>query len=90
MHSRLSETKASILPELIELAKDEECSVRTAAFDALADLISFLEETTLQKQVIPLIKQFSETSYSTGDLALPVVARNLGRLCHELKGMYSI
>ena len=82
---RLVEMKSSILPELNELVKDEECSVRVAAFDTLTELISFLEAPTLQTQFVPLMRKFCESSYAACDDSLPVVARNLGLLCHNLK-----
>ena len=36
---------------------------------------------------MPLVKRFCDQSLAAGDSSLPVVARLLGRLCHELKGV---
>jgi len=74
-----------IFPELIELTNDEECCVRIAGVETLTELISFLDEETLRSNVVPLVKKFCEQALMSGDNSLPVVARLLGRLCHELK-----
>ena len=83
---RLDLTKSSILPNLIELTSDEECSVRVTAVETLVELISFLDEGTLQSETVPLLKKFCEEALSAGDGSLLTVARLLGRMCHELKG----
>ena len=83
---RLDLTKSSILPNLIELTSDEECSVRVAALETLVELISFLDEGTLRSETVPLLKKFCEEALSAGDGSLLTVARLLGRMCHELKG----
>ena len=77
-----------IFPELIELTNDEECCVRIAGVETLTELISFLDEETLRSDVVPLVKKFCEQALMSGDNSLPVVARLLGRLCHELKGTH--
>ena len=67
---RLDLTKSSILPNLIELTSDEECSVRVAAVETLVELISFLDEGTLQSETVPLLKKFCEEALSAGDGSL--------------------
>ena len=84
--TRLELTKSTILKELIELTNDEECAVRTAAIETLTELLSFLDNTTLKTSIVPLVQGVCNQAMSTGDTSLPVVARLLGRLCHELKG----
>ena len=39
----LQETRAAIIPELVELASDEEVAVRLAAFRTLVDMLDILD-----------------------------------------------
>ena len=80
-------TKSAILPELHELSVDEEVGVRMSAIETLTELLSFLDEETQRSMVLPLVQKFAEQAMGTRDKSLPVVARLLGRLCHELKGV---
>lgn len=75
-----------MLPELIELLKDEESGVRVAALEVLVDLASFWPESCLTK-IKPLLQKFCDNVTKANDLVmLEGLARLLGRLCHEFKG----
>ena len=82
--------EASILPELIELLKDEETMVRIAALEVMVDLISFWSEPCVRKTVKPLLGSFCEAVTKTSDATiLEGIARHLGKLCYEIKGTNS-
>ena len=80
-------TKAHILRELSDLLRDEEWCVRGAAVETLVDLISFLDKGTLKDKVVPLLVQACEDALTHADSSLPVVARELGKMCYQLKGV---
>lgn len=42
-HDRVEDTRAELLPELVELAEDEESSVRLAAFDTIINLMEMMD-----------------------------------------------
>lgn len=42
-HCRVEDTRAELLPELVELAEDEESSVRLAAFDTIINLMEMMD-----------------------------------------------
>ncbi|XP_037077403.1 serine/threonine-protein phosphatase 4 regulatory subunit 4-like [Pollicipes pollicipes] len=83
------ETRAAIIPELVELASDEEVTVRLAAFRTLVDMLDILDAETCTQTIIPLATKVCESSYETRDTSLPVIARLLGKLCSGLNGYLS-
>lgn len=40
---RVDDTRTELLPELVELAEDEESSVRLAAFDTIINLMEMMD-----------------------------------------------
>lgn len=83
--------ETSVMPELVELLKDEETQVRVAALEVMVDLISFWSEPCLHKTVKPLLQKFCDNVTKTNDLiVLQGVARLLGKLCYELKGIHQL
>lgn len=80
----LESTKNSILPELVELANDEEGAVRLAALETVVHLLSLLDDDTCIYIIIPLVRKICEITLKAEDCSLPVVARLLGKLCHGL------
>jgi len=81
--------EANILPELIELLKDEEAMVRIAALEVMVDLISFWSESCTRKTVKPLLSNFCEFGIKSSDPAIGEgIAKHLGKLCYEIKGMH--
>lgn len=119
-------TKSAILPELVELANDEESYVQLAGIETVVSMLSLLDDglyislldrclllpslgkynifvlvvlkvdicsafylyhtETCTQIIVPLVKKFCENSMKSGDLTLPVVAKQLGKLCHGLSG----
>ncbi|XP_042903187.1 serine/threonine-protein phosphatase 4 regulatory subunit 4 isoform X2 [Parasteatoda tepidariorum] len=72
----LEATKSAILPELVELANDEETFVRLASIETVVQMLPLLDDA-----IIPLVKKLCENSYCSKDSTLPVVSKQLGRLC---------
>ncbi|XP_072182400.1 serine/threonine-protein phosphatase 4 regulatory subunit 4-like [Diadema setosum] len=80
----LEPTRSAILPELVELGKDEESCVRLAALETIVSLLSLLDDDTCTHTIIPLVKKFCENAMNNEDSTLPAVAKQFGRLCHGL------
>lgn len=80
----LEATKSAILPELVELANDEESYVRLTGIETVVQMLPMLDDETCIQAIIPLVKKFCENSIRSEDATLPVIARHLGRLCHGL------
>ncbi|KAG1681989.1 Serine/threonine-protein phosphatase 4 regulatory subunit 4 [Nymphon striatum] len=76
--------KVSILPELVELSNDEQVHVRLAGIETVVNLLNFLDDETCSQIIVPLVKNFCQNSLSNEDATLPVIALNLGKLCHSL------
>uniref|UniRef100_T1IPS6 TOG domain-containing protein n=1 Tax=Strigamia maritima TaxID=126957 RepID=T1IPS6_STRMM len=76
--------KYAILPCLVELSNDEAGYVRLATIETVVNMLSLLDDETCTQTIIPLVKKFCETSLIMEDSALPIAAKQLGRLCHGL------
>ena len=77
-------TKSAVLPVLVELSNDESAEVRLAAVEAVAQLLSLLDDDICNSTIVPLVIKSCEQARTLEDLSLPVIARHLGRLCHGL------
>ncbi|XP_035210031.1 serine/threonine-protein phosphatase 4 regulatory subunit 4-like isoform X2 [Stegodyphus dumicola] len=86
----LEATKSAILPELVELANDEETFVRLAGIETVVQMVPILDDDTCTQAIIPLVKKFCENSLSSKDSTLPVVSKQLGRLCHGLTDNFTV
>ncbi|KAM3918825.1 serine/threonine-protein phosphatase 4 regulatory subunit 4 isoform 2-T2 [Leptodactylus fuscus] len=82
-------TKAAILPELIELARDEGSSVRLAAFETLVNLLSMFDHDDRSQIVLPMVKSFCEKSFKADESVLTSLSLHLGKLCHGLQGLFT-
>ncbi|XP_067680173.1 serine/threonine-protein phosphatase 4 regulatory subunit 4-like [Haliotis asinina] len=80
----LEATKSAILPELVELTNDEESYVRITGLETVVSILSLLDDDTCITTIIPLVTKFCQQAMLAEDSTLPVVARQLGRLCHGL------
>ena len=78
--------KSCVLPELTELASDEETSVRAAALETISEIIPHLPPEVVTSTLVPLMRKFCLQSLSSGSETLPCVARLLGKLSNQLKG----
>ncbi|XP_076315081.1 serine/threonine-protein phosphatase 4 regulatory subunit 4-like [Tachypleus tridentatus] len=77
----LEATKSALLPELVELANDEESYVRLAGIETVVRMLPMLDDETCIHTVVPLVKKCCENFMKMEDSTLPVVAKELGKLC---------
>ncbi|KAM9293971.1 serine/threonine-protein phosphatase 4 regulatory subunit 4 [Gastrophryne carolinensis] len=82
-------TKSAILPELVELARDEGGSVRLAAFETLVNLLIMFDHDDRNQIVLPLVKSFCEKSFKADESVLTSLSLHLGKLCHGLQGLFT-
>ncbi|XP_061165811.1 serine/threonine-protein phosphatase 4 regulatory subunit 4-like isoform X2 [Saccostrea echinata] len=80
----LEATKSAILPELVELTNDEECHVRIAGLETVVNILSLLDSETCGTTIIPLVCKICQQAVQAEDATLPVVATQLGKLCHGI------
>ncbi|KAJ8311079.1 hypothetical protein KUTeg_011370 [Tegillarca granosa] len=81
----LEATKSAILPELVELTNDEESYVRIAGLETVVNVLTLLDTDTCNTTIIPLVCKYCQQAIQAEDSTLPVVAKQLGKLCHGLK-----
>ncbi|XP_036171659.1 serine/threonine-protein phosphatase 4 regulatory subunit 4 isoform X2 [Myotis myotis] len=82
-------TKSVVLPELIELSRDEGCSVRLAAFETLVNLLDIFDTDDRSQTILPLVKSFCEKSFKADESILISLSFHLGKLCHGLYGIFT-
>ncbi|XP_042730149.1 serine/threonine-protein phosphatase 4 regulatory subunit 4 isoform X2 [Lagopus leucura] len=82
-------TKTVVLPELVELARDEGSSVRLAAFETLVNLLDMFDSDDRRQTVLPLVKSFCEKSFKADESILVSLSFHLGKLCNGLYGIFT-
>ncbi|XP_010582183.1 PREDICTED: serine/threonine-protein phosphatase 4 regulatory subunit 4 [Haliaeetus leucocephalus] len=82
-------TKTVVLPELVELARDEGSSVRLAAFETLVNLLDVFDADDRSQTVLPLVKSFCEKSFKADESILVSLSFHLGKLCNGLYGIFT-
>ncbi|XP_069772281.1 serine/threonine-protein phosphatase 4 regulatory subunit 4 isoform X4 [Narcine bancroftii] len=82
----VEQTKIAILPELVELARDEGSSVRIAAFDTIVNLLVMFDNDDRTQIIFPLVMMFCEKSFKADETILAPLSHQLGKLCHGLSG----
>ncbi|KAM4852963.1 serine/threonine-protein phosphatase 4 regulatory subunit 4 isoform 1-T1 [Thomomys bottae] len=82
-------TKSVVLPELIELSRDEGSSVRLAAFETLVNLLDIFDTDDRSQTILPLVKSFCEKSFKADESILISLSFYLGKLCHGLYGTFT-
>ncbi|XP_075007284.1 serine/threonine-protein phosphatase 4 regulatory subunit 4 isoform X1 [Calonectris borealis] len=82
-------TKTAVLPELVELARDEGSSVRLAAFETLVNLLDMFDADDRSQTVLPLVKSFCEKSFKADESILVSLSFHLGKLCNGLYGIFT-
>ncbi|KAI5767788.1 PPP4R4 [Gulo gulo luscus] len=82
-------TKSVVLPELIELSRDESSSVRLAAFETLVNLLDVFDADDRSQTILPLVKSFCEKSFKADEAILISLSFHLGKLCHGLYGIFT-
>jgi serine/threonine-protein phosphatase 4 regulatory subunit 4 len=60
------QTHDVVLPELIELLKDEKHQVRDAALGALANVITILNNDVIKTTIIPVVRELVEATEREG------------------------
>ncbi|XP_065696132.1 serine/threonine-protein phosphatase 4 regulatory subunit 4 isoform X2 [Patagioenas fasciata] len=82
-------TKTVVLPELVELARDESSSVRLAAFETLVNLLDMFDADDRSQTVLPLVKSFCEKTFKSDESILISLSFHLGKLCNGLYGIFT-
>ncbi|XP_065606805.1 serine/threonine-protein phosphatase 4 regulatory subunit 4 isoform X1 [Cyrtonyx montezumae] len=82
-------TKSVVLPELVELARDEGSNVRLAAFETLVNLLDMFDSDDRRQTVLPLVKSFCEKSFKADESILVSLSFHLGKLCNGLYGIFT-
>ncbi|XP_076777419.1 serine/threonine-protein phosphatase 4 regulatory subunit 4 isoform X2 [Arvicanthis niloticus] len=82
-------TKNVVLPELIELSRDESSSVRLAAFETLVNMLDMFDTDDRSQTILPLVKSFCEKSFKSDESILVSLSFHLGKLCHGLYGIFT-
>ncbi|XP_050404688.1 serine/threonine-protein phosphatase 4 regulatory subunit 4 [Patella vulgata] len=80
----LEATKSAILPELVELTNDEESYVRIIGLETVVNILTLLDNEICIYTIIPLVCKFCQQAIHSQDSTLPVIAKQLGKLCHGL------
>ncbi|XP_051954654.1 serine/threonine-protein phosphatase 4 regulatory subunit 4 isoform X1 [Xyrauchen texanus] len=76
--------KVEVLPELVELARDESSTVRLAAFDTIVNLLEMFDIDDRTCVIFPLVKAFCEKCFKADEAALASLSFQYGKLCHGL------
>ncbi|XP_018346143.1 PREDICTED: serine/threonine-protein phosphatase 4 regulatory subunit 4-like isoform X4 [Trachymyrmex septentrionalis] len=82
--------KPALLPSLVELASDEESSVRYASVQTIVYLLPHLQEDTIKNIITPLVKKLCENAAKSNDNVICVIAQDLGKLVLGLEKYLSM
>ncbi|MCJ8744013.1 hypothetical protein PDJAM_G00101280 [Pangasius djambal] len=82
-------TKAVVLPELVELARDEGSTVRLAAFDTIINLLEMFDNDDRTRVIFPLVKTFCEKCFKADEAVLASLSFQYGKLCHGLSASFT-
>ncbi|XP_030627899.1 serine/threonine-protein phosphatase 4 regulatory subunit 4 [Chanos chanos] len=85
----LDHTKAVVLPELVELARDEGSTVRLAAFDTIINLLEMFDSEDRTRVIFPLVKTFCEKCFKADEAVLTSLSFQYGKLCHGLSASFT-
>ncbi|XP_062858429.1 serine/threonine-protein phosphatase 4 regulatory subunit 4 isoform X2 [Trichomycterus rosablanca] len=85
----LDHTKAVLLPELVELARDEISTVRLAAFDTIISLLDLFDNDDRTRVIFPLVKTFCEKCFKADEAVLASLSFQYGKLCHGLSASFT-
>uniref|UniRef100_A0A8C4H675 Protein phosphatase 4, regulatory subunit 4 n=1 Tax=Dicentrarchus labrax TaxID=13489 RepID=A0A8C4H675_DICLA len=79
-------TGTELLPELVELAEDEDSSVRLAAFDTIINLMEMIDSDDRLHVVVPLVMSVCEVSSQADEAVVASLSFQFGKLCSGLAG----
>ncbi|TKS65102.1 Serine/threonine-protein phosphatase 4 regulatory subunit 4 [Collichthys lucidus] len=85
----MDDTRTELLPELVELAEDEESSVRLAAFDTIINLMEMMDSDDRLHVVVPLVMSVCEVSSQVDEAVMASLSFQFGKLCNGLTGSLS-
>ncbi|XP_046409698.1 serine/threonine-protein phosphatase 4 regulatory subunit 4-like isoform X4 [Neodiprion fabricii] len=77
--------KPALLPSLVELASDEESTVRHASVQTIVHLLPHFQQETIKGIIAPLIKKLCESALKSDDNVICVIAQEFGRLALGLE-----
>ncbi len=77
----MEESKKHILPEILELLKDEQTDVKLGAYESLVNLLEFFSRETRKELIIPYIKS---TYRELPTEMIPLVAKHFGLVLHNI------
>uniref|UniRef100_A0A8C2WX02 Protein phosphatase 4, regulatory subunit 4 n=1 Tax=Cyclopterus lumpus TaxID=8103 RepID=A0A8C2WX02_CYCLU len=79
-------TGTELLPELVELVRDEESSVRLAAFDTIINLMDMMDGDDRLHVVVPMVMSVCEVSLQADEVAMASLSFQFGKVCSGLAG----
>ncbi|KAG5314651.1 PP4R4 phosphatase, partial [Pseudoatta argentina] len=82
--------KPALLPSLVELASDEESSVRYASVQTIVYLLPHLQEDIIKNIIAPLVKKLCENAIKSNDNVICIIAQELGKLVLGLETSLSL
>lgn len=77
----LEATRSAILPELVELAYDQEETVQLISVETVVRMLPMLDDETCNQTIIPLLKKLCKTFLRSKSVPLPGIAHQLGPFC---------
>ncbi|XP_026163997.1 serine/threonine-protein phosphatase 4 regulatory subunit 4 isoform X2 [Mastacembelus armatus] len=84
----VDDTRTELLPELVELAGDEQSSVRLAAFDTIINLMEMIDSDDRIHVVVPLVMSVCEESQAD-EAVMVSLSFQFGKLCSGLTASLS-
>uniref|UniRef100_A0A1A7YBU1 Protein phosphatase 4, regulatory subunit 4 n=2 Tax=Iconisemion striatum TaxID=60296 RepID=A0A1A7YBU1_9TELE len=85
----VDDTRTEVLPELAELAGDEESSVRLAAFDSIINLMEMLASEDRLHVLVPMVMAVCDRSSQVDEAVMLSLSFQFGKLCSGLAGFLS-
>uniref|UniRef100_A0A1A7ZHR8 Protein phosphatase 4, regulatory subunit 4 n=1 Tax=Nothobranchius furzeri TaxID=105023 RepID=A0A1A7ZHR8_NOTFU len=85
----VDDTRTKVLPELAELAGDEESSVRVAAFDSIINLMEMLDSEDRLNVLVPMVMAVCDGSSQVDEAVMLSLSFQFGKLCSGLAGFLS-
>ncbi|XP_067338311.1 serine/threonine-protein phosphatase 4 regulatory subunit 4 isoform X1 [Channa argus] len=85
----VEDLRTEVLPDLVELAADEESSVRLAAFDTIINLMEMMDSDDRLHVVVPLVMAVCEDFSQADEAVVASLSFQFGKLCTGLTGSLS-
>ncbi|XP_034722216.1 serine/threonine-protein phosphatase 4 regulatory subunit 4 [Etheostoma cragini] len=82
-------TRTELLGDLVELAGDDETSVRLAAFDTVINLLEMMDGDDRLHVVVPMVMAACEVSLQEDEAVVVSLSFQFGKLCTGLAGCLS-